>query len=82
MLRWFIAISFWITAAIILCLALGCAGIAQMSDDWCAAHPQAGPSRCTRNPLHQYDAQGHIEGHPAGCPTAVYTAPNGELTQC
>jgi hypothetical protein len=40
---------------------LGCAssGLYTMSDEWCAAHPGAPPSRCNRNPLKEYDVQGH-----------------------
>jgi hypothetical protein len=30
-----------------------------MSDEWCEKHPDASPARCNRNPLKEYDVQGH-----------------------
>jgi hypothetical protein len=46
----------------LLALALSsCAssGLYAMSDEWCEKHPDASPARCNRNPLKEYDIQGH-----------------------
>lgn len=61
----------WLLIAIGFVLVLialsgcGSSGILSMSDGWCAKHPEASPARCDRNPLKEYDVQGHL-------PPAIY----------
>jgi hypothetical protein len=80
--------------AILILIALtvittGCAswGFYQMSDEWCDEHPQASAARCAGrtdappNPAQSWD-QEHLKRGDAGCPTAVYIAPEGNLVEC
>jgi hypothetical protein len=64
----------------------GCAsnGLLAMSDEWCAVHPEASPTRCVRDHTFLWD-QGHLHSTAAGsglCPTAIYVAPDGNLALC
>jgi hypothetical protein len=47
---------------VVVVMLFGCAssGLYAMSDEWCAAHPDASPARCDRNPGKHYDPQGHM----------------------
>jgi hypothetical protein len=47
---------------LLVAVTAGCAsaGLYQMSDEWCAKHIDATPARCKRNPLKEYDVQGHM----------------------
>lgn len=72
--RWFIGGALILTGVLILALSMGCAssGFYAMSDEWCAKHPEASPARCNRNPLKEYDVQGH---QPAGGAPTVDICP-------
>lgn len=61
----------------------GCAssGIYQMSDAWCATHPEASPARCVRDHTLSMD-QENLKRFDVGCPTAVFITPGGKLEQC
>jgi hypothetical protein len=69
--------------AVFFTTCAGCSmGIAQMSDDWCGAHADAGPYRCAdHNPSQSWD-QANLKRNDHGCPTAIYIAPGGNLEQC
>ena len=61
--------------SLILLLLSGCAcdgGWRNMSDRWCEEHQRAAQS---------WD-QENLKRHDAGCPTAIFVAPHGELQQC
>ncbi len=45
--------------AVLLLFGCGTNGLLSMSDEWCARHTDASPARCNRNPLKEYDVQGH-----------------------
>jgi hypothetical protein len=94
--RWAIGAMLMLTGLLLILLAVGCAslGFWQMTDDWCAAHPDASATRCAGREPEQSPAQlpaqlpsqswdqANLQQNDFGCPTAVYIAPNGVLEQC
>lgn len=86
-------------AAFVLFSMLGCAssGLYAMSDEWCAAHPDASHARCSRPPATTYCQYGahpgdcdkrqswdqeNLKRNDSGCPTGIYDAPGGILRLC
>jgi hypothetical protein len=63
-------------------MSAGCEALTQMSDDWCEAHPAASQARCWGHAKEQSWDQENLKRNDRGCPTAIYTAPGGVLTQC
>ena len=76
-----VSVMFIVAGVLLLLSALtGCSGIAQMSDRWCDAHPGAPVTRCWGN--EQSWDQANLKHHDAGCPTAIFITPGGNLEQC
>lgn len=69
---------------LIALLLTGCAssGFYNMSDSWCDGHKQASVNRCPDHIPSQSWDQETLKRNDHGCPTAIYVAPGGELTQC
>lgn len=60
----------------------GCAGIAQMSDEWCGTHASAPAARCVGHMPSQSWDQENLKKHDSGCPSGIYDAPGGNLRLC
>lgn len=79
-----------VVATIMACALIGgCAssGLYQMSDEWCASHPNAKAARCAKVQFpfaHKAESwdQENLKRHDTGCPTAIFVAPDGNLEQC
>lgn len=82
-----------IAGLMLLAAFSGCSSlppVTSMSDDWCAAHPAISAPRCVREaigykvqnlPDQSWD-QANLKKDDHGCPTAIFVAPGGNLTQC
>lgn len=83
--RWFISGMLIATGVVLMAIALsGCAtlenaGLYAKTDEWCAKHPEAPKRNCAR--ADSWD-QENLKRHDKGCPTAIYVAPEGNLTLC